>query len=660
MKIETLCKPLEIHGPFETTEFRVDDSPFAFELLIKKLYKNPIQSIVRELSSNAWDSHQAAGTTDQLIEVDFPTNLDPYFTVKDFGTGLSPEQITDLYTVLFRSNRRDSNSFLGGYGLGSKSPLAYTDQFTVESRYQKVLYSYIVFTGPAGKPTISLATSHPTDEANGLTIKIPVLTQDHSNFRNAGRDTLIWFPSVKTNIDLTHPIPLIQTPSAFITVNRTYNSGCYARIGTVCYPIDTDKLPSSAFTDIAQYQKKGDLYLNFNIGELSIVPNREDLSYDKQTIHKITTAITTAQQEITTQVIQRLQTFKTYNDACKGLAQTYAILNSFGWWNSQIIYHPERPKEPLSRFSELSFTGFRVGVIAKTRKNSVRLNHWKNEAVELNITTTYTLHWLPQDAKYLKDRIATFSVPSYSDESTHFVIHGGDYEHVQKLFNDHLITPVRIINEMRPFEPYRSYTTKQEKFTDLFGATYDLRDLPNLLYIKMDDTQSVLTHHDITTLRLAHTTLSKIDFSFPGVVVLNKSKWRFAKHCLGDFEANLQTNLTRTIETLTPSLQKATILNNLTNSYAFTEFLRQCMRLDNPKLRNLQALANKYLGVPQLEDVLTTASLFNIKIPKNETFETEIAYILTQYHPFIDSEIDITTHPILIDLYQSYLDYLPC
>jgi len=660
MKIETLCKPLKTHGNFETTEFTVDDSPFAFELLIKKLYKNPIQSIVRELASNAWDSHRAAETTDLPIEIDFPTQLDPHLTIKDFGTGLSPKQITDLYTVLFRSNRRNSNSFLGGYGLGSKSPLAYTDQFTVESRYNGVLYSYIVFTGPTGKPTISLATSHPTDEANGLTIKIPVLASDHSTFRNAGRETLIWFPSVKTNIALDYPTPLLETSNGFITNNREFNSNCYARIGTVCYPISTSKLPSSPFTDKAYYYKKGDLYLNFQIGELSIVPNREDLSYDKQTTQRIANKLELVQHELTTLALQQLQTFKTYNEACKGFIKPYTVLESFGWWDLKTMYHPERPKEPLSKFFELSFNDFRLGVLTKTRSQTPRVKYWTTDTVKLDITTLYTLHWLPKDAKYLKDRISAFNLLHSNDEHTHFIIHGGDPKTIQKHFNDQLTTPVHFIDESRPFKPYKTPTYRQETFTSLSGITYTTAELSNLYYVKMENDKSIRHHLDATQLRLAKTTLNQVDFSYPNIILLNKTKWRFAKRCLKNFEETLYEDLTHTIKELTPTLQKAAILYRTPNQYGFTTFLKRCLQLENPKLETIKTLALKYHNVPTMDAIFSIADHFNIDIPPNKTFEDEINHLRTTYHPFIDSEIDITEYPILIDLYQTYLDTLPC
>ena len=116
-----------------TGEFKIKNSRKAFQILSSGLYSNKIKAIIRELSTNALDSHRAAGTVDTPFEVHLPTILEPYFSVRDYGTGLTDQEIESIYTTYFESTKTNSNEYIGALGLGSKSPFSYTDNFTVTS-----------------------------------------------------------------------------------------------------------------------------------------------------------------------------------------------------------------------------------------------------------------------------------------------------------------------------------------------------------------------------------------------------------------------------------------------------------------------------------------------------------------------------------------------
>ena len=68
----------------EVSSFKVKQSAAAFKILSNSLYANKVRAIVRELSANAWDSHNAAGKADVPIEVHLPSFLEPWFYVKDW------------------------------------------------------------------------------------------------------------------------------------------------------------------------------------------------------------------------------------------------------------------------------------------------------------------------------------------------------------------------------------------------------------------------------------------------------------------------------------------------------------------------------------------------------------------------------------------------
>ena len=100
----------------EIGEFRIRNSAKAFNILSSGLYANKVKAIVRELSCNAVDSHAAAGKHDTPFDVHLPNQLEPWFAIRDYGTGLSHEQVTNIYTTYFESTKTASNEFIGALG----------------------------------------------------------------------------------------------------------------------------------------------------------------------------------------------------------------------------------------------------------------------------------------------------------------------------------------------------------------------------------------------------------------------------------------------------------------------------------------------------------------------------------------------------------------
>ena len=104
----------------EKAYFTIAANGKAFRTLIDGLYSNKIRAVIRELCSNAADSHIDAGQT-KPFKVSIPTSLDPVFRVRDFGTALRHDQVMHLYTTIFQSTKEETNTQTGQLGLGSKS-----------------------------------------------------------------------------------------------------------------------------------------------------------------------------------------------------------------------------------------------------------------------------------------------------------------------------------------------------------------------------------------------------------------------------------------------------------------------------------------------------------------------------------------------------------
>ena len=269
-------------------EFRIRNSAKAFNILSSGLYANKIKAIIRELSCNAVDSHVAAGNTEPF-EIHLPTQLEPWFAIRDFGTGLNHDQVTNIYTTYFESTKTTSNEFIGALGLGSKSPFSYTDNFSVTAIKDGVKRNYSAFINNEGVPSIALMGETETDEPNGVEVKFAVDDYyDFRKFQQEAQSVFRWFKQQPkfTGAELTvEPIAYVDTDiiPGVHTHERGYNS--FAVMGNIAYPIDVPNAEQN-LGELAGLLNCN-LVIEFGIGELDFQASREGLSYIPQTIDSI-------------------------------------------------------------------------------------------------------------------------------------------------------------------------------------------------------------------------------------------------------------------------------------------------------------------------------------------------------------------------------------
>ena len=187
-------RTVEIHsnGVDTSNQFSIAQTSKMFKILSDSLYSDKVMAVIRELSTNANDAHVAAGNKNPF-KVTLPTQANPNFTVRDYGTGLSQEDMEELYTTYGASNKNDSNDFTGCLGLGSKSPFAYTKSFSTTSFYNGQAYNYIAAMDENGVPSLSLFGVTDTDEPNGLEISFAVKQHDFQEFTNKSKRIFHYF-----------------------------------------------------------------------------------------------------------------------------------------------------------------------------------------------------------------------------------------------------------------------------------------------------------------------------------------------------------------------------------------------------------------------------------------------------------------------------------
>lgn len=273
-----------------TTDFKIKATAKSFRILADGLYANKIRAIVRELSCNAYDSHVAAGKPDLPFDVHLPNSLESYFSIRDYGVGLSNEEVTNIFTTFFESTKTGSNDFVGALGLGSKSPFSYTDNFTVTAIKAGVKGVYTAFINEQGVPSIAMMAEEETTEPNGVEIRFAVENQyDFSSFCSEAvyvYRTFKYKPVVSGNSRFKFDDFEYESKDIVPGVHvAKHMNNSVAIMGNIGYPI---RIPDSDQTlgDLKRLLNCS-LVMEFAIGELDFQASREGLSYIPQTINAI-------------------------------------------------------------------------------------------------------------------------------------------------------------------------------------------------------------------------------------------------------------------------------------------------------------------------------------------------------------------------------------
>jgi hypothetical protein len=181
------------NSDMQSMDFGIGDVSTIIDILRNRLYSNPIRTLTQEYLCNGRDSHREAGRENTPLCVTLPTKLESTLKIRDYGVGLSPDRVKDVFVNYGSSTKRKDNIQTGGFGIGAKSAWAYTDSFVVVSYHDGVARTYAAHTGKNSNGTLELINEENTSEKNGVEIQIPVKESDIEFFVNAVyRCTFFW------------------------------------------------------------------------------------------------------------------------------------------------------------------------------------------------------------------------------------------------------------------------------------------------------------------------------------------------------------------------------------------------------------------------------------------------------------------------------------
>jgi hypothetical protein len=284
----------------QTHKFSFETSGKLFDILSNSLYSDKFGSIIRELSANAFDSHVAAGKGSIPFEIILPsddiTELTGTLSIRDFGTGISEEDIYSIYTCYGKSTKAESNEFIGAFGLGSKTPFCYTSSFTVISTVDSVRKTYLIFVDAAGYPTITKVSEESVSDCNGFEVQFSVQKGDKVKFEEAILQQLQdYYPKPNvingsesfnnkwSKVGVERKIGFEgKTWSLRERTEQTTGSTIVVKIGNALYRVDPDSFTGNvAVRDFLRLFYRQEF--KFNIGDLDLTASRENLQFTNKT-----------------------------------------------------------------------------------------------------------------------------------------------------------------------------------------------------------------------------------------------------------------------------------------------------------------------------------------------------------------------------------------
>lgn len=269
----------EVISSLESSSFEISaqNVGLLFSTISEGLYSNPISSIVREITSNAVDATVEAGKIDPVV-VELQKDISGYYLkIQDFGVGISEERIENTYKKLFESTKRQSNDYIGAYGIGRFSIFSYTNSYYLTTVYDGYKYEYQLFLQNS-IPDIILLDKSETDDSNGTSVKIPIETKDVYHFSTAIRQTLLYFNNVYI-IDCVRGFDnndfKILREGNYLHNPLSTHTELHLSVGGVYYPID--------WNSISEDRIELNVAIELPNGSVDTTRSRENIRYTEKT-----------------------------------------------------------------------------------------------------------------------------------------------------------------------------------------------------------------------------------------------------------------------------------------------------------------------------------------------------------------------------------------
>jgi hypothetical protein len=283
---ELTSSPIAASGKFGISS---KDTAHIMGILRDTLYSDKVLAVLREYSANAWDAHRELDKVNLPIKVTIPTTMAPTLLIRDFGPGLSQNDVFQVYTQYGASTKRTSDKAVGMLGIGSKSGFAYSDSFTVTSWHGGMKRIYLAILDKTEEGLINLLHEEECSlEETGIEIQIAVKPNDALEFQSKAQKLFQHFdPRPVINVDLP-PEPTEQTKLKNGIIFKDWDDDgnqWTAVMGCIPYRLDINQVraENNGGVGVADHLFQVGGVVKFDIGEVQISASREELKYSETT-----------------------------------------------------------------------------------------------------------------------------------------------------------------------------------------------------------------------------------------------------------------------------------------------------------------------------------------------------------------------------------------
>ena len=325
MKTTTKTRNVRASGGLQSNLFSIAATAESFKILSSGMYSDGVKAIVRELCTNAYDSHVEAGRASTPFEVYLPNYNAPVFRVRDYGVSIAHDDMPAVYCTYFNSTKTSDNVQQGKFGLGSKAFFAYAESASVTTYIDGVARAYVAMLNADGVPDLKFLGESPSDEPTGMDIRIAVNPHDAKLFERAAVAVLPHFPVTPrihgVFVDNFLPrrsayeIPNLKEDSWELLKKGFVNTHC-AVMGYVAYPLDREHLTVENAEWLYSIEYSTTLVLHCEIGDFDIPPSRESITYTEETIQLLNEKVGHVRKVYLQRFVDRIDAATNFNEAC--------------------------------------------------------------------------------------------------------------------------------------------------------------------------------------------------------------------------------------------------------------------------------------------------------------------------------------------------------
>lgn len=323
MKLSFPETSVETSDKFVTEAFSLGDQRVIMTLLRSKLYSSPIRTICQEIISNARDAHREVGKSNIPVVVHLPNRLSNVFKVQDFGPGISPDRMKDVFIKYGNSTKRDSDLQTGGFGLGAKSPFSYVDSFSIVTITtedgKNVRREYCAYIDESQLGAMSLVNESETSDQAGTTIIIPCKEGDKHLFEEGVHHTASFW-DVRPTIKGYPEFRWEEYKYQYISDDKTWavsgNFDSKIIIDGIPYRLQTELIckrdEQSRIISIVNHG----IHLFFGSGVLKVTASREDIDYQPDVIKIIRDKLLDINIQLNTVFSKKVSSAANWYNAC--------------------------------------------------------------------------------------------------------------------------------------------------------------------------------------------------------------------------------------------------------------------------------------------------------------------------------------------------------